>query len=111
MNKEEYKAKAKDLLEKLNLETIDRYEYTDEALYLIKEYDWEFGRDFAIVDDDDIEHLIKQNLNDGGWERVYYLMAGTEVCAPYGHRLDAYGNLQKVEFGDIKIWLEDIIND
>lgn len=34
--------------------------------------------------------------------------ANAELRAPYGYRIDAYGNLQNVDLQDIKFWLEEI---
>lgn len=105
----EYKAKAKELLKKLNSE--DKYKYDDEALKFVREYDYENVADFNIVDDEEIEQIIINDAKEYGWDRVACFLANAELNPPYGHRIDAYGNLQNIDLEDIKLWLEDIIND
>lgn len=106
---DEYKVKAKELLKKLNSE--DKYKYDDEALEFVREYDYENIADFNIVDDEEIEQIIINDAKEYGWDRVACFLANAELNPPYGHRIDAYGNLQNIDLDDIKLWLEDIIND
>lgn len=109
MEKEEYKTKAKEYLAKLNSE--DKYKYDDEALKFVREYAYENIADFNIVDDEEIEQIIINDAKGYGWNRVACFLANAELNPPYGHRIDAYGNLQNIDLDDIKLWLEDIIND
>lgn len=109
MNTEEYKAKAKEYLAKLNSD--EKYDYDDDALELIREYERDYDRDFNIVDDYLIDEIVKKDVNEYGWDRVACFLANAELNPPYGHRIDAYGNLQNIDLDDIKLWLEDIIND
>lgn len=111
MEKEEYKAKAKELLKKLNIDSIKKYEYTDEALELIKDYDIEYGLYCDFADDETINQIIRKEIDDNDWQRVACFLADAELNPPYGHRIDAYGNLQNVDLSDIKCWLEDIIKN
>lgn len=105
----EYKVKAKELLKKLNSE--DKYKYDDEALKFVREYAYENVADFNIVDDEEIEQIIINDAKKYGWDRVACFLANAELNPPYGHRIDAYGNLQNIDLEAIKLWLEDIIND
>jgi hypothetical protein len=107
---ENYAETAKKLLKQLNAPTIKRYEHTDDALELIREFDCENGN-FDIVDDSEIEYIVESEMKKGGWERVYFFLSGASVNAPYGHRIDAYGNLADIEFDDIKFWLEEIASN
>lgn len=109
MKKEEYKAKAKEYLAKLN--SNEKYNYDDDALELVRNWECEFGGDFNIVDDYTINQLVKKDIEEYGWDRVACFLASAELNPPYGHRIDAYGNLQNINLEDIKLWLEDIIND
>lgn len=109
MEKEEYKAKAKEYLAKLNSK--EKYNYDDDALELVRNWECEFGGDFNIVDDYTIDEIVKKDANEYGWDRVACFLANAELNPPYGHRIDAYGNLQNIDLEDIKLWLEDIIND
>lgn len=106
---DEYKVKAKEFLKKLNSE--DKYKYDDEALEFVREYDYENIADFNIVDDEEIEQIIINDAKEYGWDRVACFLANAELNPPYGYRIDAYGNLQNIDLEDIKLWLEDIIND
>lgn len=109
MEKEEYKAKAKEYLAKLN--SSEKYDYDDDALELVRNWECEFGGEFNIVDDYTIDQLVKKDVEECGWDRVACFLANAELNPPYGHRIDAYGNLQNIDLVDIKLWLEDIIND
>lgn len=109
MKKEEYKAKAKEYLAKLN--SSEKYDYDDDALGLIRKYDCDFGGDFDIVDDYMIDQFVKREVEEYGWDRVACFLVNAEINPPYGHRIDVYGNLQNIGLDDIKLWLEDIIND
>ena len=110
MELEEYKAKAKEYLAKLNSD--EKYDYDTNALELVSNYECEFGGDFSIVDDYMIDEIVKKDVEKYGWDRVACFLANaTELNPPYGHRIDAYGNLQNIDLEDIKLWLEDIIND
>ena len=109
MNKEEYKAKAKEYLAKLNSD--EKYDYDDDALGLIKNYDCDYDTEFNIVDDYMIDQYVKKEVEEYGWDRVACFLANAELNPPYGHRIDAYGNLQNIGLDDIKLWLQDIIND
>ena len=109
MKKVEYKAKAKEYLAKLN--SNEKYDYDDDALELVRNWECEFGGDFNIVDDYTIDQLVKKDVEEYGWDRVACFLANAELNPPYGHRIDAYGNLQNIDLEDIKLWLEDIIND
>lgn len=109
MSNEEYKAKAKEYLSKLN--SSEKYDYDSNALELIRKYECDFGGDFNIVDDYMIDQIVKKDVEEYGWDRVACFLANAEIYPPYGHRIDAYGNLQNIDLDDIKLWLEDIIND
>lgn len=107
---EDYAKTAKKLLKQLNEPGLKRYEHTDEALELIREHNYEYG-DFDIVDDSEIEYIIQSEMQKGGWERICFFLSGASVNAPYGHKLDGYGNLADIEFDDIIFWLEEIASN
>lgn len=107
---ENYAKTAKKLLAQLHEQGLKRYEHTDEALELIRQYDCEYGN-FDIVDDSEIEYIIQSEMQKGGWERICFFLSDASVNAPYGHRLDGYGNLVDIEFDDIKYWLEEIASN
>ena len=103
--------KAKELLKKLKEDGIEKYNYTDKALELIREYDQENITDFGLTDDNDIEYIIKKEVEEYGWERVACFLSDAELNSPYGYRIDAYGNLQNIRLEDIIIWLEYIVEN
>lgn len=102
--------KAKQLSQKLNAEGVEKYDYTDEALELLQEYDAETNN-INIVDDDGINQYIEYDLKNYGWQRVACFLAKVDsLNAPYGYRLDGYGNLCELTFDDIKMYIDEIIN-
>lgn len=103
--------KAKQLLEILNRPDISKYSVTDEALELMQEYDTETG-DINMIDDESIDELIKNEVDAGGWQRVACFLGGIKsLNAPFGYRLNAYGNLDEITFDDIRLYIEEIANN
>lgn len=84
------------------------YEYTDQAMEKITEYDNENGS-FNILNDDMLDEIVEHEAKTYGWERVAYLLANAEVSSLYGLYLDAYGNAKTIHRDDIEFWLEEII--
>ena len=102
--------KAKYLLNRLNNDGLDKYNYIDDALDLLHEYDYETGC-IMLVDDDSINSIIKNDIEDYGWQRVACFLAKIDsIEAPYGYYLNGYGNLCELNFDDIKMYLSDIAN-
>ena len=102
--------KAKQLLQKLNAEGLEKYDYIDDALDLMHEYDYETGF-IMMVDSESIDNIIKHDIKEYGWQRVACFLAKVDsIDAPYGYYLNGYGNLCELTFDDIKIYLSDIAN-
>lgn len=102
--------KAKQLLKQLNKQDITKYEATDKALELMKEYDIETG-EINMVDDEDINNIIKNDINnyEYDWQRVACFLGGVDsLNPPYGFMLNGYGNLKEITFNDIVMWVETI---
>lgn len=98
---------AKKVLKQLKSEGLERYDATDEAIEIIKQYN-EYA-DF--IDEDMLDEMIRHELENGGAERVMYFLADADVNPPYGWRIDGYGNLVNVEFDDIITYLEETIEN
>ena len=103
--------KAKQLFDKLNTEGIEKYNHTDEALELMQEYDLETGA-INMIDDDTIDQYIEYEAKESGWQRVACFLAKiSSINAPYGYKLNGYGNLEEITFDDIKMYIEEIANN
>lgn len=98
---------AKKILEQLKSEGLERYDVTDEAIDIIKQYN-----DYAdFIDEDMLDEMTRQEAESGGAQRVMYFLANADVNPPYGWRIDAYGNATNVEFDDIIMYLEETIEN
>ena len=102
--------RAKAIAKQLNKNDITKYDATDDALELMHEYDYKTGC-IMLVDDEQIDEIIKNDIKQYGWQRVACFLANCDTLdAPYGYRLDAYGNLREITFKDIKMYIDEIIN-
>ena len=105
MTSEELK-EAKELLKKLESEDWYKEDYTDKALSLIYQYD-ETGE---FMNEEMLDEYVKHEA-EGGAVRLMFFLAQAEPSAPFGYKLDGYGNLRNVERSDLEMALEDIINN
>lgn len=105
MTSEEIK-EAKELLKKLESEDWYKEDYTEKALSLIYQYD-ETGE---FMDEEMLDEYVKHEA-EGGAVRLMFFLGQAEPNAPFGYKLDGYGNLRNVERGDLEIALEDIISN
>jgi len=106
MNEEELR-EAKELLKILeNDHEWYKEDYTDEALNIIYQYD-ETGE---FMDEYTLDELTKHEAESGA-VRVMFFLGQAEPNAPFGYKLDGYGNARNVERADILLALEDIIKN
>lgn len=105
MTKEELK-EAKELLKTIKSGSMDRFDAAEEALDIIHQY--ATYDDF--IDEDLLDEYARHEAKDGA-VRLMYFLAKCEPSAPYGYRIDGYGNACNVELDDIELALEDIISE
>lgn len=106
MDKEEL-AEAKEVLEGLNSE--EWVHYDQKALDIV--YSWQQNDNYGdFINEDVLDEMVKREAEDGV-QRLLYFLQGVEKYSPYGYRIDAYGNAKTVDLGDLRLKLEDIIED
>lgn len=106
MNSEELK-EAKHLLKMLKSDKW--YEYTDDAINTI--YTWQENDNYGyFVDEDMLDEYVKHEA-EGGVMRLMFFLRQADPSAPFGYRINAYGNLENVEKDDLIDKLEDIIEE
>lgn len=88
----------------------DWYDYADQAMDKIREYDCENGT-FGIVDDELLDEIVEREAREYGWTRVACLLNNAEIHSLYGCYIDAYGNAQTIHRENIEMWLEEIIEN
>lgn len=98
---------AKKILKQLKSEGLERYDVTDEAINIIKQYN-EYA-DF--IDEDMLDDMTLREAESGGFQRVKCFLEDADINCPYGWRIDGYGNATNVEFSDIIMYLEEIIEN
>lgn len=96
---------AKKLLEKLNGEKW--WEATDEALAFVREHD-QYGE---FIDEYELDEMVKREAEQGAMRVMCFLGACESLCPPYGWRINGYGNVEETTLDDLKIFLEDFINN
>lgn len=106
MSEEEIK-EAKELLEILeNDNEWYKENYTDKALDIIYAYD-ETGE---FLDEEMLDEMVKHEAESGA-VRVMFFLGQAEPNAPFGYKLDGYGNARNAERSDLLYALEDIIKN
>lgn len=82
-------------------------DYTEQALSLIYAYD-ECGYEF--LDEYMLDEMVKHEAESGA-ARLMFFLAHTEPNAPFGYKLDGYGNARNVERDDIIFALQELIEN
>ena len=96
---------AKKLLEKLNGEKW--WEATDEALAFVREHD-QYGE---FIDEYELDEMVKHEAEQGTTRVMCFLGKCESLCPPYGWRINGYGNVEETTLDDLKMFLEDFINN
>ena len=111
--------KLKDLKQRLQDITLT-YNYEEEYnnIYnLVIDYmndtqDWDFEYLFEdYIDYDTAEEITKQQIEQGGLERLYYFLGNTQFYDRDLFKINGYGNLENVDKLDLEVLLEDLIDE
>ena len=91
-----------------NLKGEKWWEYLDDAIEALAEYDAENGG-LDIVSLDTAEEIAKHELDEGGLLRLKCFLDGVSLTEDY-YYIDGYGNLQNITKDWVEMQLEDIID-
>ena len=118
--------KLKDLKERLNTilwftkETKLTYDYEEEynniynlvTTYMNETQDFDLEYLFYdYIDYDTAEELTKQQIQEGGLERLQYFLGNTHFYDRNLFKINGYGNLSNVDKLDLEVLLEDLIDE
>lgn len=64
-----------------------------------------------IVDDEQLDELVENIAQEGGWRRVRYFLKGIEFADEEYYRLNGYGNAESLTCAQIDSIIDDVFNE
>lgn len=91
-----------------NIECLYQAVYDATYKYMQASGNWDLQEAFDdFVDDEWIEEAIKDQMEEGGFERVWFLVSGIKQLRDI-YKVDVYGNLENITKKDVELLIEDI---
>ena len=108
--KKQIKALIKEAKEDESVQYKD--EWQNKAVWTLNDFYVEAGRDDDVIYDlasDEWEDLVKQQLENRGWQGLLYFLGKLEPMDDYAY-LDGYGNAKSCDY-DVLGMLEDALSE
>ena len=110
MTLEELKNKIENIEIDYDYDTTYRNLYNACNDYMNESQKWDFDYIFEdFIDYDTAEEIAKQELENGGLIRVYYMLGDANLDNEL-FKINGYGNLEDIDIDDLRYIKEEILN-